>query len=170
MSYLLKAMLKQFGYRLCSFNNQGNSYTAGGGMQNLSSACSYCHSSVRQHTSPHSSPQPLPRGERLHWAHRVPSSRSPEMSYLSTPSQLKNQTTYVQPLLKLKAVFRSLSNNLFKLEKKKNIGVIVLLSMSVLTVTVSGEADPDVVNLSRVEVPDEFHLRSAVHGHQLCIG
>lgn len=40
-------------------------------------------------------------------------------------------------------------------------------SLSALTVVVPGEADPDVVNFGVVEVPDELHLRSAVHRRQL---
>lgn len=44
------------------------------------------------------------------------------------------------------------------------------MSISTLTVVVPGEADPDVVTSGVVEAPDELHLRSAVDGHQLCLG
>lgn len=64
-------------------------------MRTLSSAGSCCHSSVRHCTSPRSSLRPPPQGERLHWAHPEPSWGIPETSYLSSPSQLENQTCKV---------------------------------------------------------------------------
>lgn len=42
--------------------------------------------------------------------------------------------------------------------------------VSTLTVAVPSEADPYVVILGVIEVPDELHLRSAVERQQVCIG
>lgn len=50
---------------------------------------------------------------------------------------------------------------------KENIGFILPLSTSKLTVVVPGEADPDVVIFGVVEVPDELDLCSAVDGGQV---
>lgn len=53
------------------------------------------------------------------------------------------------------------------LEVSAHFWSFVLWFLFPLTVVVSGEADPQVVVLGVVEVPDELHLRSAVDGRQL---